>query len=334
MKKYNKLTQFLRNVVSGYTTNRCVGIDIDSSYIKMVELEQDSLIISNYAISKITANNIEIKSILIEHVASMLNYTWHSFNKRYDHAAIKILNSDIIIKELAVPAEISTLEINNYLRNILIQDLGIENIEFDYKIIKIEDRQQLAQVVIAKKEKLEESQILMELAGIKLAAIEVETFALENLFRILLKSNGITTSIWIVDIEHDYIRAYFITDSQVVYSDTIAVNYLNLTKNELEFLEHNNILKQIVADVNKLSQIINSNLMVHADIHFNKYNLYLMGTNSIFPGLQEEIIKGGFIETCRFIDELFPPQIAITSRSEFMQLVTAIALATWGHNFA
>lgn len=334
MKKYNRFIQFIRNIVYGYSTPCCIGIDINHDNIKFVELCQNSMVIANYSIASNETSIVEKKSLLIENIANIINYEWNNFTKKYDHAAIKIAHSEIIIKELIIPSEISEFDINNYLHNLLIQELGIENIDFDYNIIKSDEIQQLVSVVIAKKDQIEDYYALMDLAGVKVAAIEVDIFALEHLFSILLKKNYITNDVLIVDVERDYIKIYMINNYKIVYSDTLKVNYSTLIFENFTTIEQQNISKQIVVDITKLIRSMYSNLVLHNLLHSSNCFLYLMGTNSVMHGLSDEIINSGVIDNCWFIDELFPPQPIVKSRAEFMQLITATALATWGHDFA
>jgi len=56
MRYLNKLIQRLKRIFYGYTTPRCVGLDISSTAIKLVELKEDSFIITKYRIYDLLKN--------------------------------------------------------------------------------------------------------------------------------------------------------------------------------------------------------------------------------------------------------------------------------------
>lgn len=334
IKKYNKFTKFLRNVVFGYSTPRCIGIDINDDVVHMVELCENSLVISNYKTSKIMKNNTEKTLTSLESMADILNYEWNNFNGNYNYAAIKITNNNVVIKRIIIPNEINELEVSNYIHEELFQELGIRDIDFDYRISKSDDKNSSAYTAIVKKYKIEEYYALMELADIKIAAIEVDDLALESLFIILLKINNVFDDVWFVNIEAGYLKIYFVSNYSIVHSESIMINYQNIMRKPLNDLDEKDILKQITFDINKLIRGMYSNLVLNNNPISNEKHLYIISVDFIFDNLPNNIIDSGLVTVCKFINELFPPQPLLSSRIEFMHLLTAIALATWGHEFA
>lgn len=356
MKQIIKLFQILKKIFLGYKTPPCVGVDIGSASIKMVELCKDSLKISSYSI-KAVAKNLVVYGVInnIEQVSEIILSQWQLLNSEYTQIAIAIPYNAVIIKDMLTPKFKTKYELDNYVLKQLIQELDTDDIDFDYEITLEHLNEQNILVIVAKKEKIEEYQAVVQIADISISAIDVEPFAIQHLFDKLLKRQQFSKQMILVDIGLTRIRAYAFEQQQHVYFNEINVDYypyiedviLNSAKDIalkgvvdvnnflVDLINQNKVRPNeladiIVADVNKLLQLVKSNLLVEKKISLSMdYDIYLMGGNSLIPGVLRKISNLQHVKVY-YADEFISTLNKNIARSDLIRLIPAISLATWG----
>lgn len=358
MKHLTKIFQILKKIFSGYETPPCVGVDIGSTSVKMVELCHNSLKIANYSINAI-ARNLVVDGVInnIEQVSAAVLNQWDLLNSEYNQVAIAIPYNAVIIKDIITPKFKTKYELDNYVLKQLIQELDTDDIDFDYTITSDQLTDQNLLVIVAKKEKIEEYQAVMQLSGIKIAAVDIEPFAIQNLFDKLLKNNPLNKQMVLIDIGSTRVRAYAF-EQEHIYFNEINVNYSyciedlltvydkNLVKDTTDF---NNLLIElieskkinpvelvnlIVSDVNKLLQLVKSNLLVEKKISLaNNYEIYLMGGNALISGVLHKISSSQHVKV-RYADEFVVSLNNKIPQRDLIRLIPALALATWGQQIA
>ena len=86
----------------------------------------------------------------------------------------------------------------------------------------------------------------------------------------------------------------------------------------------------IVADVNKLLQLVKSNLLVEKKISLSTdYDIYLMGGNSLIPGVLRKISNLQHVKVY-YADEFISTLNKNIARSDLIRLIPAMSLAMWG----
>lgn len=355
MKYFSATIGFFRKVLFGYATPRCVGVDIGSAAIKMLALQPDSLKVARYSIKPLAKNMVRDGVInQIEQVSELVKDQWDLLQAAYNQVAIAIPYNSVIIKDLTAPLFKNTYQLDDYVKQQLIYELGIEDIDFDYTLVKNLDNQQQLSVVVAKKEKIEEYQAILQMTGIAVAAIDVESFAIQNLLSLLLQIQQLNQQIIFIDIGLTKIRAYVFDQQQAIYFNEISVNYLLLIEDAvtrygeikvsetvnandllIDLIQKQGIVSQelidvIVSDVSKLLQLVKSNILVEKKITLiQEIKLYLMGGNALIPGVVDKLNNS--FEVAGFVDELtLAKENPNIPRHDLMRLITAIALATWG----
>lgn len=363
MKKSVSFLKIFYQNFFGYTPPKCVGIDIGSSSIKMVELQPNSFIIVKYHIE-------HVKDKLISHglineiyeVAELIIRGWEHLRPRYDHAAIAIPYAAIITKNLSVPYFSSKYDLDHYVLDKLIQDLDTDEIDFDYNIIKKEEDSQKISVVVAKKETIEEYQAVIQMGGIKIAAIDVEPFAIQDLISKLLNRQKIVQQIILLDIGFSRLRLYVFQNTELVYFNEMTIDYplLNQTLttakmdpiasyapednldnlNKIVFADNliikqidelNNWINIISSDINKIIQSARSNILIEKKLILESdLDLYLMGGNALIPDLIDKLQVYG-ISQINLVSKLLLEENQHISEANILLLIPAIALATWGH---
>lgn len=359
MKQVKKIFQTLKKIFLGYETPPCVGVDIGSASIKMVELFDNSLKIANYSINAVKKDLI-VHGVInnIEQVSAIILRQWELLDSEYKQVAIAIPYNAVIIKDITVPKFKTKYELDNYVLKQLVQELDTDDIDFDY-VIKLDQlNEQRLLVIVAKKEKIEEYQAVIQLSGIKIAVIDIEPFAIQNLFDKLLKKKPLGKQMVLIDIGVTRVRAYAF-EQKHIYFNEISVNYHSCIEDILMDYDKDFILKDvvdingllldliadnrikpselvnlIVADVNKLLQLVKSNLLVEKKVSLAEdYEIYLMGGNSLIPGVLQKISKMQCIKVYSADRFISSDNMQIPSQ-DLIRLIPAIALATWGQQIA
>jgi hypothetical protein len=246
-------------------------------------------------------------------------------------------------------------ELDNFVLKQLIQELDTDDIDFDYVITQEHLNEQNILVIVAKKEKIEEYQAVAQIADISISAIDVEPFAIQYLFDKLLNRQQFSKQMILVDIGLTRIRAYAFEKQRHVYFNEINVDYYSYIENAIlnsakdvalkDIIDINNFLVDlinqnkinpneltdvIVADVNKLLQLVKSNLLVEKKISLSTdYDIYLMGGNSLIPGVLRKISNLQHVKVY-YADEFISTLNKNIARSDLIRLIPAMSLAMWG----
>lgn len=356
MRYFRKLLQRLQRVFFGYTTPRCIGIDISTTAVKIVQLKADSLVIDKYKIFNLAKNQVSEGVINdIERIAEVIQNGWLEFKPDYEDVAIAIPQNAVIMRELKLPEISNSYKMDEFVREQLAKDLDNEDIDFDYVLKDATPDNQIASVVVAKKEKIEEYQAIIQMSGIKVAAIDVENYALQFLFEHLLSEKPGNQHIIILELGATRIKGLVFVGKSFILFNEITVNYTNLMEeiatdlgdpnylrnyksvyeyiNELLISRNHidrNLVTAIASDVAKMLQQLKSNALVEKKLNLSKdIECYLLGGNALIPGVLEEISQH-FINRPMYATDFIYKNNDKFPKVDLMRLFTAISLASWG----
>lgn len=370
MKYYSNMVAKMRKIICGYRISYCVGLDISSTSVKMLELIPNSLKIRKYNI-KLLAKDLVCAGVIndIDRVAEIISLQWSNFRSDCAEVAISIPYDAVVVKTLGAPKFKTRFELDNFVKNELTTKLETEDIDFDYLIkssnnnldfcnkefvdspnipTTVSDTQDLA-VVVARKDKIEEYQAVIQMAGMQVAAIDVEPFAIQYLFEsLLLPKIKHYPHVLILDLGANRMRAFVFAQQKLILFNEINVNYHSYLAG-MEALDHiheyaiktvkvdNNsaidLVSAVIMDVVKLLQILKSSLHVEKKINLAKTTqVYVMGGNSLLPGIIDKIST--LLNTpVVYAADLLGDENKHIPQQDLVRLFTAIALATWGHCF-
>lgn len=356
MKKIHQYISKIKTIIIGYKTPACVGLDIASTAIKMVELVPNTLKIAKYTIAPLAKNMVNEGVINdIEKVSDIIRDQWIKLNPSNRDVAISIPYNAIIIKEVKAPLFKNKYELDQFILEQLIKELDTDDIDFDYSIINKEASEQLLSVVVAKKEKIEEYQAIIQMTDIQVAAIDVEPFAIQHLLRLLLGRNKIDGKVILLDLGATKIRAFVFDNCESIIFNEIAVNYYHMFEeiflkldqkvrlqdvtdiysqtlkllNEKQTTDEQ-LVEVMLSDITKILQLIRSNLLVERKITLSaNVPIILMGGNTVIPGLIDKIIDRTKADV-KSIANLFQGGNSYIPEVDLLRIITAISLATWG----
>ncbi len=357
MKYLSNWVSKIKKILFGYTTPYCVGVDISSSAIKMLQLAVNSLHIQKYKINSISKNLVTDGIINdIEKISEIIRNQWDTLEPDYKETAIAVPYNAIVLREINAPLFKQKFELDKYVRTQLSRELDNEDIDFDYMIKAKTDQEQTLSVVVSKKEKIEEYLAIIQMTGMKVAAIDVEPFAIQYLFEsILLNRVREKRNIVVLELGSTRIRAFAFIEKKLVIFNELSVNYIPyiediflefneslpsdttlLNEQVYKYLENNPIsaaelAKVIVNDVIKILQVVKSSMLVEKNIRLSESaRAYLIGGNALIPGVLENISKI-FTTPAVYGSTLLENENKHIPRVDLMRLFTALALATWGH---
>lgn len=206
-----------------------IGVDISSSAVKMVEIEQagkNLLRIERYVIESLPKDAVTDGNIMnLEAVAESLRRAWKRMGTRTKNVAMALPSAAVITKKIIVPnglrddeleAQVET-EANQYI------PFALDEVNLDFQTIGPaasgpEDMEVL--IAASRKEKVEDRVAAAESAGLKAVVMDVESFASQAACELIaqqLPSGGHDQTIAIVDIGASMMHVNVMRNGQSIY---------------------------------------------------------------------------------------------------------------------
>jgi len=178
-------------MLSFFSDKNLIGLDIGTSTVKLVELEENKgkYTLKNIGIAKIpreTINNGVIINAdpLVQTIKSLLS----SFKITNKNAAVSVSGNNVIIKKINLPImtedELEPL-IESESEQFIPFDLDEVNIDFQILGVSEDNPEKMdVMLVAAKKANVQDYLDALTTAGIKTKIIDIDVFAMENMFNI------------------------------------------------------------------------------------------------------------------------------------------------------
>jgi len=224
----------LNSIVSGVNL---LGVQIEKDFVRLVELSLNS---HRYRVQ--ACLNIDFKELTDETIIGELKKM--DLNSKFVVASLS--HSVVTFKEIEVLKNLSSKELEKFLRFTLAKDMGEQEnkIIFDYQIIE-EGFSKKVQLVAVKAKYVERQIEIFKKLGLCLKAIDVDIYALERAVRHQLKI--IKGLVVIINIELGRIFVLVLDDKKIVH---MCENFIDAgDKNLLELI--NSDLEKIQADISQ-----------------------------------------------------------------------------------
>lgn len=206
-----------------------LGLDISSTAIKLLELGQsgDRMRVESYAVEPLPANSVIEKNIAdVEAVGEAIKRAVKRSASRTKLAAVAVAGSAVITKIIAMPASLTEddmeqqieLEADQYI------PYPLEEVNLDFEVIgPSENDPERIDVLLAasRSENVDIRIAAIELAGLKAKIVDVEAYAMENAFSLLipqLPEQGIDQTIAIIDIGATMTTLNVMHDRKTIYT--------------------------------------------------------------------------------------------------------------------
>lgn len=206
-----------------------LGLDISSTAIKLLELGQngDRLRVESYAVEPLPANSVIEKNIAdVEAVGDAIKRAVKRSASRTKLAAVAVAGSAVITKIIAMPASLSEDEMEQQIELEADQYIPypLEEVNLDFEIIgPSENDPERIDVLLAasRSENVDIRIAAIEIAGLKAKIVDVEAYAMENAFSLLipqLPEQGIDQTIAVIDIGATMTTLNVMHDRKTIYT--------------------------------------------------------------------------------------------------------------------
>jgi type IV pilus assembly protein PilM len=206
-----------------------LGLDISSTAIKLLELGKngDRLRVESYAVEPLPANSVIEKNIAdVEAVGDAIKRAVKRSASRTKLAAVAVAGSAVITKIIAMPASLTEDEMEQQIELEADQYIPypLEEVNLDFEVIgPAENDPERIDVLLAasRSENVDIRIAAIELAGLKAKIVDVEAYAMENAFSLLipqLPEQGIDQTIAVVDIGATMTTLNVMHDRKTIYT--------------------------------------------------------------------------------------------------------------------
>ena len=206
-----------------------IGLDISSTAIKLLELGQngDRMRVESYAVEPLPANSVIEKNIAdVEAVGEAIKRAVKRSASRTKLAAVAVAGSAVITKIIAMPASLTEDEMEQQIELEADQYIPypLEEVNLDFEVIgPSENDPERIDVLLAasRSENVDIRIAAIELAGLKAKIVDVEAYAMENAFSLLipqLPEQGIDQTVAVIDIGATMTTLNVMHDRKTIYT--------------------------------------------------------------------------------------------------------------------
>lgn len=207
-----------------------IGVDISSTAVKMVELaaggSKGSYRLEGYAIASLPKDAIVDGNVAeLDKVADAVKRAWKLLGSREKRVALALPSSAVITKKVIMQSGLREedmeaqveAEANQYI------PFPLEEVNIDFQVLgPAANNPDEVDVLIAaaRKEKIEDRMAAAEGAGLKVAVMDVETYATEAAYSLMVKQlpgKGEGQTVMVVDVGAAMTHINVLHDNQSVY---------------------------------------------------------------------------------------------------------------------
>ena len=304
-----------------------IGVDIASTSIKLVELAETgkgTYRLERYAIEPLAKDTVTDGNIAnMDQVSDALKRAWKRMGSRNRLVALALPAAMVITKKIIVPSgqkeeelELAVeAEANQYI------PFALDEVNLDFQVLgPAPNNADEVEILIAasRKEKVEDRMAIAEAAGLKPAVMDVESYATQEVFRLIapsLPANGRDQNIALVDIGAHVTHFYVLRNGQFLFSrdQVFGGNQLtqdiqrafNLSSEEAESAKRNQglpenydndvlqpFMETLALEITRALQFFFTSTS-----HSQVDQIVLSGGCAILPGLDELVAKRAGVAT-------------------------------------
>lgn len=206
-----------------------VGVDISSSAVKMVEIEQagkNLLRVERYVIESLPKDAVTDGNIMnLEAVAETLRRAWKRMGTRTKNVAMALPAAAVITKKIIVPSGLREDELESQVETEANQYIpfALDEVNLDFQVLGPaasgpDDMEVL--IAASRKEKVEDRVAAAESSGLKALVMDVESFATQSACEMVaqqLPGSGRDQTIAVVDIGASMMHVNVLRNGQSIY---------------------------------------------------------------------------------------------------------------------
>ena len=219
-----------------------IGVDISSTAIKMVELVdagKGQPRVERYAIEPLPKDAMVDGNLAsLEVVAESLRRCWERLGTSTRYIAMALPTSAVITKKIALPANLREEEMEIQVESEANQYIpfALEEVNLDFQVIgPVPSNPDDVEVLLAasRKEKVEDCVAAAELASLKPVVMDVEAYATQAAYELVLKQlpgEGARQIVALIDVGASAMKVTIMKDDQQLYLREQAFGGLQLTE--------------------------------------------------------------------------------------------------------
>lgn len=206
-----------------------IGLDVSASSVKMVELAdagRGGIRLERYAIESLPRDAVADGNIAsLEAVAEALKRGWKRMNTPTKHVAMALPSAAVITKKIIVPAGQREQELEIQVESEANQYIpfALDEVNLDFQVVgQAPSSPDEVEVLIAasRKEKVEDRVAVAEAAGLRPLVMDVETFAAQAAFEMVVRqlpNEGKNQIVALVDVGANVMNVTVFRNEQQVY---------------------------------------------------------------------------------------------------------------------
>jgi type IV pilus assembly protein PilM len=172
-----------------------LGIDISTAAVKLLELTKVGARyrVESYAVAPLPQDAVVDKTIAkVEAIGNTVKAVVNQSGSKLKHVAVAVAGSSVITKLIAMPATLTTEELEAQIELEADQYIpyALDEVSLDFEVQgRSEKNPDMVDVLLvaSRKENVEDRVAALELAGLKPEIVDVESYALENAFGLILE---------------------------------------------------------------------------------------------------------------------------------------------------
>lgn len=206
-----------------------LGIDISTAAVKLLELSRDGTRykVESYSVAPLPQDAVVDKTIAnVEVIAEAIKKAVKQSNTKLKNACVAVAGSSVMTKIIPMPANYSDEDME---QQILVEadqyvPFSLDEVNLDFEVQGInEHNPDVVDVLLAasRRENVEDRVEALSLAGLKAKIVDVEAFAMENAFELLvhqLPNGAEDQTIAIADIGATMATLNVLYNSRTVYT--------------------------------------------------------------------------------------------------------------------
>lgn len=206
-----------------------IGVDISSSAVKMVEIEEagkNLYRVERYAIESLPKDAVADGNIMnLEAVAETMKRAWKRLGSRVKNVALALPSAAVITKKIIAPAGLREEELEVQVETEANQYIpfALDEVNLDFQVVGAapsgpEDVEVL--IAAARKEKVEDRVAAAESAGLKAVVMDVDSYATLTAYELIaqqLPNTGKDQTVAIVDIGASMMHINVLHNNQPIY---------------------------------------------------------------------------------------------------------------------
>jgi type IV pilus assembly protein PilM len=206
-----------------------LGLDISSSAVKLLELSRNGnrYRVESYSVEPLPPNSVVEKNIAdVEIVGEAIRRALKRAGARHKNAAVAVAGSSVITKVIPMPQNLSEDELHSQIELEADQYVPypLEEVSLDFEVLgPSENNPETVDVLLAacRTETVDMRSAAVEDGGLETRVVDVEAYATENAFQLLLDQvvdQGMEKTVAIVDVGSTMTTLNVLHDTRLIYT--------------------------------------------------------------------------------------------------------------------